>query len=321
MLLIHLSLDFANRIEMYLEVVKRRDSFAQKITNRNKRIYKLKTKLEGERLNQKTRSKLSQEIESMKEEILNLKSERDSLPERPCFKIIYKYVRCISKHYLHLTNFGSRLIAVSLPLIKITKFYDERLKNVVGDHLNKLRCPASYKNRDILILQNSSRVDAGNQSFYIEENSLTFIILDWVFYFFSSEFQEQLKAETIDTPKILSRLTALIFILSNSLNETCLLFSQEEFFDRWMIGLEVKFELEVFCQSSASNFFTELHDKIKNFDGDIKMSEDYFHHKILKFHKLYFLNDLEIIIEGYLTNLYDKGLSEYNRCLSKESNQ
>jgi hypothetical protein len=213
------------------------------------------------------------------------------------------------------------LIALFLSLIKITKFYDERLKELIGDHLNILRCPVSYKNRDILILQNSSRVDGTNQSFYIEENSLTFIILDWVFYFFSAEFQEQLAAGTIDSPKILSRLTALIFILSNKFTENCLSFSQEEFFDKWMISLELKFEMEVFCQSSASNFFTELHNKIKHFDGNINMTETSFYQKIFRFLKLHFLNDLEIIIEGYLTNLYCKGFSEYNRCLSRGASE
>jgi hypothetical protein len=68
MLLIHLSLDFAKRIEMTFETVKRYLYLTQLIFHQNKKLAKLETRLNNLRLSEKTRFELSQEIECMKKE-------------------------------------------------------------------------------------------------------------------------------------------------------------------------------------------------------------------------------------------------------------
>jgi hypothetical protein len=98
MLLIHLSLDFAKRIEIYFEVYKNYRGLTQHIYHQNKRIYKLENRLNNEKADAKTSFELKKTIECMKKKLSKFQSERESLPERPCFKIIFKYVRYLAKY-------------------------------------------------------------------------------------------------------------------------------------------------------------------------------------------------------------------------------
>lgn len=316
MLLIYLCIDYARKNEMHSEVTREHNKLASRISQLKKRLSQINEKLENKELSKLKHLKLKQELQTKTKRVSESETRKNELPKSLCFLKIYKYVIYLIKNNKNQRGIGSLLVSVFAPLIKIADFYDQRLKEIVGERLGELRCPGVYINRDSLIFQNSCKPNAGNQSSYFDENSLTFILLDWFFYFFSPDFQEQLSEGIIDISKLLARLTALIFILLGEPGKVNLLFSRKEFFESWIMDLEFKFEMEQEFQPKLSNFFEEIRDKTKDFCASFHRSGLFLRHKAARGEKLNFLNEIETILKDYFIQFYENGLHEYNRYLS-----
>lgn len=315
-LFIYLCIDFARRNESYFKVLKQRGSLGSKILNLKKNLSELDDQLENKKLSRSDRLILKQEIQKKRNVLSDFEAKKNEMHKISYYQTVYHYCNFIVEQDQKFKGFSSLLVSLFSSFVKVIDFYDQRLKDIVGDHLNELRCPGTYTNRNILTLQNSSRPNTGNQGFYIDENSFSFIILDWIFYFFSPDFQEQLASGTIDRSKLLARLTALLFILFSDSDKSKLLFSQKKYFDDWMINLEFKFEMECVFQLESPDFFKEVFNKIKHFNESFNLNGFHLRNKAARGRKLDFLNDLEAILKDYFIQLYEKGLYECSRYLS-----
>jgi hypothetical protein len=183
------------------------------------------------------------------------------LPKAPSLKFIGIYAKYIS---FSGKNFGLpnyQWITLLRSLNRIVDLYNQNLKEILDPHLDKFRCPVFYRNREILIKQNA----------FIDMNSITFVILDWVFYFFSPEFKEHSVTESDRNIKLLSRLTALIFILFNNAETARVILDQKEIYDKWIENLEESFKTSNYC-ASPNDIFAAFYDEIKNFDGSNEFS-------------------------------------------------
>lgn len=239
-----------------------------------------------------SRQQIMRDLEERKKMTADFKSQRSNLPKRPSIVLISKYANYILKSGLTLGQFMTRWISIFSSFDKITNFYNQNMNEVINSKIAKLRCPAFYKNREVLIRENS----------YFDLNSFTFILLDWVFYFFSPEFSECFTNEENYSPKILSILSALIFILLNEPDANGMFLSREQLFDQWM----TKLEKPLHC---CHNIFHEIYDKVKGLNVSVDMTEANFREKIFKEHKLGFLRKYEEILKQYLSILYEKGFS------------
>ncbi len=131
------------------------------------------------------RQQIMRDLEERKKMTADFKSQRSNLPKRPSIVLISKYANYILKSGLTLGQFMTRWISIFSSFDKITNFYNQNMNEVINSKIAKLRCPAFYKNGETLIRENS----------YFDQNSFTFILLDWVFYFFSPEFSELFSIE------------------------------------------------------------------------------------------------------------------------------
>lgn len=253
----------------------------------------IRSELSNKNLKEEQRIKLEEKMKSQKSIISNLRISRDILPKVPSINLVSKYCKCISFSNPELGRFNNRWISVFVSFVRITNFYEQNLKHIIDPHLYKFKCPVSYENREVLISQNS----------YLDINSFSFVILDWVFYFFSSDFQKNMETEAFDGSAIVSRLCILIFVLMNEPNSTRVFLSQNGSFDNWKVDLNLLFKSLTPC-NTFKQIFIELRDVMKEFKGFIDINENTFYQKIFRGHSLLFLSKIEEILKDYLSLLY-----------------
>jgi hypothetical protein len=268
MLLAYITLDFNQKNECYIrEVLRKKYHAVTQMTFRQRRnIDELNLELKNKKLSNQERSKLEEKIKAKMNLISDLEYQRTNLSKRPSINLISNYAKFTSNFGSRFNNFTARWITIFHSLFKIVHYYDQNLKEIVGDHLNELRCPIFYQNREILMKQRSSNID---------ESSLTFVILDWVFFFFSPEFLRLLDQDNEGASKLLSRLSALIFILLNEPDTVKTILSKKETYYKWIDNLESCFKSQKYL-SSAANIFNVFYDKVKQYDGSINISERHF---------------------------------------------
>lgn len=306
MLLIYITLDFAQKVELHYNSSRKYQTLTISISRHQVQLTILNNRLENGKDNEMIYSHLKNLIIQKQQLISSLKTARNELPPFPSIRIASRYVKFISNFKPEFAKFRFGWISIFCSLIKIYNLYDQKLKQSINDHLDKFKCPAHYKNREIL----------RNENFYFDVNSFTFIVLDWIFYFFSSEFQEHFTNGNL-TSKILSRLTVLIFILFNDPEMSKILLSNKRIFDEWILNLENEFKSSE-NTASSDNLLKEFYDKIKNFHGSISIRENAFALKIVRKHNLEISDNLEMIIYEYLSRAYEIGLSSYKAVTIRE---
>lgn len=301
MLLIHISIDFIQKNDKHLEFRKRYDYCSNLIYKHRKRLKNLEKELNSNKPNKEKYSELEKKCENERKFISILKLQRETVPKHPTVGIIFEYAKYISHLGSKFGQVGTRWISIFFSIVKIINFYDQNLKEIVDDHLDKFRCSFFYKSRDVLMCENP----------FIGKDSFLFVILDWIFYFFSPEFQESFSEEHNFNSKLLAKITSLIFILFNNPETIRIILCQNEIFEKWTIKLESNYEHQE-ASSSSSNIFNEIYEKVEKFNGDVHIKEQCFRSQTLKGSKMKFLVELEDIIRHYLSFFYEKGLSVYN---------
>jgi hypothetical protein len=68
----------------------------------------------------------------------------------------------------------------------------------------------------------------------------------------------------------------------------------------------------------SDSFLKEFFDKIKNFYGSINLRENAFALKIVRKHNIELSDNLEKIINEYLSRVYEIGLSSYKAVMTRE---
>lgn len=298
MLLIHISIDFIQKDDKHLEFRKRYDYCSNLICKHRKRLKNLEKELKSNELNKEKHCELMQKCKNERKFISIVKLQREAVPKRPTVAIIFGYAKYISHLGSKFGQVGTGWISIFFSLVKIINFYDQNLKEIVDDHLDKFRCPFFYQSRDVLMCENP----------FIGKDSFLFVILDWIFYFFSPEFQESFSREHNFNSKLLAKLTALIFILFNKPETLKIILCQNEIFEKWTMKLESNYEHQEASGSSYS-ILNEIYEKIEKFNGDMNIKEQCFRSQTLKGSKMKFLVELEDIIRHYLSFFYEKGFS------------
>lgn len=311
MLFVHITFKFLKNNERYIKSQTGYQSLNCNLYLRRKRVKKLQKELVNGNLMLIQRSKVLKKIKAEKDKIANLELQRKDFPKRSSSSLICHYLEYIVNSKRINRNFAYEWIGIFTSLDKIVCFYDQNLKEVVGSQLDKFKCPASYKRREILIKENS----------YIDMNSITFVILEWVFYFFSPEFQEHLAGgiQANDNSKLLSRFVALIFILINSTEISKQMISRKEILDNFILNLENEFNSSKFC-NLFDNFIKDSFDKIKEHDGFIAITSKHFKQRISRGLKLKSLTNLEETIQKIILTPYKLSLPIFENTLL-ESNQ
>lgn len=296
LLLVYITLELAKKNENHREHNQKYHLFCNRITSQKNKINALNSKINDQKLEEEELIRLKNELERRKKKVAELEFRRGVLPKKSSYLIVYKYARYLSNLKSDFGHFKSRWISIFTSLNKITNFYDLKWAELINDHLDEFICPAFYDRRDYLI----------DKNLYIDMDSFTFIILDWIFYFFSKDFQNQFGMKTNFSSKLLSRLTALIFILFNDPETVEPLFSSKEFLKNWILKLECKFE-SLRLSNSPCDFFNEIKEKIINFDGSLYISERNFCTRVSLGYEIVLLPKLVEILQNYLLYLYKIG--------------
>lgn len=301
MLLVHITLDFIKKNENYSELYKKYDLTSNRISKSRKRIEIFSQGLENKDLNDKKRFQLTKKLDEEIDHHSNLIFERESFPNRPSVSILLWYIQYIGMFGTSSKQFIHRWITFMYSVYRVSNFYDMKLKDNINIDLDKFKCPAFYSNREILTKENS----------FIDTNSMTFVILDWIFYFFSSEFQTQFQAQKNFTSKILAKMTALIFILLNEPESVNAILSNNQKYERWLLKIENNLDqhrLFDFPNDILSRFWNIINEC----DRNMKISKDNFRTKVLKNSRLTFLAETKEIVKKYLLSLYGLALYTYN---------
>lgn len=308
MLLIHMTLDLAKKLNLSQLNFKKYHNISSKIIKHRKSLNKLMLEMKNEDISAKEHLELKNATKNEIATIADLELQRENLPKNASFKYVTRYAKYISNLGTKFGFFGYRWIAIICSLNKIMNFYDQNLKEIVDNHLDKFRCPAFYKNREILLKQNS----------FLDINSFSAVILDWVFYFFSLDFKVHLASENDGNIKLLSRMTSLLFVLFSKPETVKLMLNKEEIYDRWIEDLEKSFRTGKYC-ASPNAIFNTFYNKIEKFDGLVERSMQNFYFKIVRNSKLDFLDKIENILEDHLIPLYEIGIEAYKSIISDEN--
>lgn len=297
MLLVLISIDLANKTVQFFDAVDQYDYLSLAIFNQRKKIKKLNSIFSDHSLNQ---LKFQNDLKELSIELSNLESQRKSLPKSPSFRIIYKYARHISCVNPKFGRFSNHWISTFVSFVKIVNFYEQKLKGIVDLHLDKFRCPFSFKHREALISQNS----------YIDTKSINFVILEWIFYFFSSDFQEQQTTETFNSSILLSRLTTLIIILLNEPEAVKMVLSKDRSFDNWKSDLKRNIKVKR-PDKTSKEILKKFIDDVKGLKWTNDISENEFYKKIRRNYKLSFLDKVEQTVEAHILSLYESASSSF----------
>lgn len=181
------------------------------------------------------------------------------------------------------------------PLLKIINFYDENLEELLNGQLVKFRCPFDHTNRDLLIKHNS----------YFNNDSFIFIILDWILYFFSTEFTKNNDNGPNDM-KILANITGFVFLLFNDTAEIRSMFSIENKIDTLLQRLE-SFFIDLLPAYYNQPLFEDFKEKAKDFDGETNICTSDLRTKIRRKSRLTFLSPFEKIVKSNLETIYQIG--------------
>lgn len=301
MLLIYITLDFSEKNEKYHELHAKYVSLTTRLSFCRRYVISLNMKLKEEKLSEESKSKIRKKIEMSKVNISNILNKRKQFPKRPLVGLVSNYLKFISDIKGNLGTTNTQWVAVFHSVFKITNFFEQNLKEIVGDYLNEFRCPVPYKNREILLSQNP----------LININSFSYLLIDWILYFFSDTFKESLKAKHNESSKILSRITGLIFILLSDPGTVKTILSKKEVFNNWMINLESHFDIRN-SFNTYGDLIKEICDRTKGFKGYTSIKEHNSSLKMLYGYKLKFSAELEEIIQNYLSSAYESGYSTIN---------
>lgn len=181
------------------------------------------------------------------------------------------------------------------PLLKIINFYNENLEELLNGQLVKFRCPFDHTNRDLLIKHNS----------YFNNDSFIFIILDWILYFFSTEFTKNNDNGPNDM-KILANITGFVFLLFNDTAEIRSMFSIENKIDTLLQRLE-SFFIDLLPTYYNQPLFEDFKEKAKDFDGETNICTSDLRTKIRRKGRLTFLSPFERIVKSNLETIYQIG--------------
>lgn len=181
------------------------------------------------------------------------------------------------------------------PLLKIINFYNENLEELLNGQLVKFRCPFDHTNRDLLIKHNS----------YFNNDSFIFIILDWILYFFSTEFTKNNDNGPNDM-KILANITGFVFLLFNDTAEIRSMFSIENKIDTLLQRLE-SFFIDLLPTYYNQPLFEDFKEKAKDFDGETNICTSDLRTKIRRKGRLTFLSPFEKIVKSNLETIYQIG--------------
>lgn len=292
--LIYSTIDLAQQNNNFVRSPNINFVVSKRILKCKKTIDDFNSKLNDQKLDDKELLHLIKKIKLKNQIKSDLELERKNSQARPSISKISNYMIDLFSSNRNFKNFNTKWFTIFCSLTKISNFYDSKLKEFVNGHLDKFRCPIYYKNKELLMSQNA----------YIDIDSFIFVILDWIFYFFSPDFVEIWKTKTNDSSKVFSKVTALLFILFNKPQKVKLFLSENRFFDEWIVNLETYFESEVVF-NSLSDTFKALYDEIQQSNGFTYMTERQFYSKLFSPKKLAFLVKSERLVQEYLFKLYE----------------
>lgn len=264
-----------------------------------KKIGEYKSRISGGNLSEKVRDKLLKKIKDKANQVSQLQKEKTILANAILYRPVTSYLKTIIKPNFDYSNFIIRWISIFLPLTKILIYYDKTLKETLEHHLERFRCPFDYKDRELMVDYNCHNLG----------NNFLFIIIDWMLYFFSDEFQRDIHDKASNS-KILSRITAFIILIFNDSNTIKYIMTGEGLFDEWIERLEDYFYRDL-NSNSPNDIFGEFGKNIKEFNGIIHISKSNFYNKIMRRKKLEFLNNLKQLIKRDLGSMYSRGIYIY----------
>jgi hypothetical protein len=287
---IYETLEFLQNSKEVTMNVQCRLSLANKIYYSKKRITSERSKLRNPgNLNPKAIQKI---IDSKTLKLNELLDQKEKIPIKVCGYNHQFYLTQITSPDFDDVKFILHWTIIMEPLLKIINFYDENLKELLNSQLVKFRCPFDHTNRDLLIKHNS----------YFDNDSFTFIILDWILYFFSTEFKKNNDNGPNDM-KILANMTAFIFLLFNEKAEIQSIISVENRIDKLLQKLE-SFFIDLLPTYSNRPLFEDLQERVKDFDGETNISTTDLRVKIRRKGRLTFLSPLEKIVKLNLETIY-----------------
>lgn len=299
---IYLSLIFAQELSKFQESSKIYNQMSKKTSKIKKSIDLITSNLKTQELTSESRNKLTKVLELKNLKILQIKSQRKTLHKMPKCELVLNHLKRITNSNLNHSEFNIKWICIFISFFKVKNLSNQYFNEIECYISERLKCPAFYRNRALLYIKESS---------YLDANSLALVILDWIFYFFSPEFQEHIRNEA-NSSKLLSRLVVLIVLIFNKKDGLLPILLCENAFTTWVSELE-----DIFMTQKFTCFTNSIFEKFYN--DIIDTTEVLLHTKLFLCSNLEFLSKLKIVIEHYLKDLYKIGFYTFLSKMSEYS--